>query len=219
MAAIKSNKKWYSYKGMKEGYQMIPFYQIKRIKAYNLTFGLLFFLVVIFFITTFSSCIVTTYGKSPKILDNDEIEITLYKNAFAGEKHVKAKLQQVLDKELTARNCTDYLVLYDIYFITKTTFGIKLFKFKEDKLSYIIKKEEFIKLAQKNIKIGMSYDEIESLIKISSSGFKQSKGLITTWGTDGQGKNNYSVLQEYTIGYFLYLKIVNGSLVEWKINQ
>jgi hypothetical protein len=37
MAAIKSNKKW------EDGYQLIPCYQIKRIKDYSLIYGLLFF--------------------------------------------------------------------------------------------------------------------------------------------------------------------------------
>jgi hypothetical protein len=127
----------------------------------------------------------------------------------------------VLNKELTARNCTDYLVLYDNHAYTKTV-RIKLFKSKEDKLEYLIKKEEFIKYAQKNIRIGMSYDkdEIDSLIKISSFGFKRKNSLLTNMKV-GQGENyTYTMnIREYTIDYFLYLKLVNGILEEWKIIQ
>ncbi len=174
-----------------------------------------FLLMSIFSILALPSCLVTTWGKSPERLSNDVVQYLIYRNSFAKQKQVETKIKQLTDKELSDNNYVDYVLLHQDYL----TYTFKFFKTIQDKQSYLNKKERFINLVQANMnkfRIGMTYDELATLLKIRESDYEISK----SWGAQvesGRGKNLNVIIDEYKIEYYLFLRIENGILKEWHI--
>jgi hypothetical protein len=165
------------------------------------------------------SCLVTTWGKSPERLSNDVVQYLIYRNSFAKQKQVETKIKQLTDKELSDNNYVDYVLLHQDYL----TYTFKFFKTIQDKQSYLNKRERFINLVQSNInkiRIGMTYDELASFLKIRESDYEISKreGKIVSIKS-GQGQSEVLSIsyKEYEIEYYLYLKIENDILKEWHI--
>ncbi len=93
------------------------------------------FLMLIFSIAALSNCMVTTYGKSPERLENDEIKIKIYSNLFAkvNDVLIEEKLKLEMDKELSENKYLDYIVLDR----SDVTYTIKLFKSIQDKFNFM----------------------------------------------------------------------------------
>ena len=107
-------------------------YQILSMKI-SKNLAIYFLLIIsIFSILTLPRC-ATTYGKSPKILANDEIIVKIYKSAVAKQEVAEVKLKELIDKVLTENHYVDYVLLYQV----NVTNRIKFFRTIQDKLMFL----------------------------------------------------------------------------------
>ena len=185
------------------------------------------FIMAIFSMLTLSEC-ASTYGKAPKRLVNDDLQIKIYKSAVAKQEVSEAKLKEIIDKELTENHYADYIVLHQC----DVNYRIKFFKTMQDKYAFLgnIQNYKFMD----SLKIDAKCNDVhigEQVLLFKSNNFTfenttKSKLILSTYGAGAscnfaKGGGKYFLIMNYGTSrkdfrekHILSINLNNGAKIQ-----